>query len=111
MGKDIIVKHVKVDRSRTPQTMLKEAVNWESRFSLSDEIVGTMPKGEGDEVEVIFFKPDHFVSNVYDLEKEYELHDLRAVDPYSLMAINDADPTFASKYPSGTQWKDNNGRW
>jgi|SRR3989344_611039 len=73
-------------------------------------LIQRLHHGDGEEVEVVFFHLGHFVSDV-ELEKEYELRDLNPADPYSLAAVNKADPTFADTHPSGTHWKDADGRW
>ena len=49
--------------------------------------------------------------DLWDLEKEYALRGLIPADPYSLAAVNEADPAFADKYPNGTQWKDASGNY
>ncbi|MDP3962308.1 MAG: hypothetical protein Q8Q03_00350, partial [bacterium] len=82
---------------------------------LNRDVVATMPKGEGDEVEVVFFKPDlsnrdGFISDD-DLEKEFELRDLKPADPVSVAVVNEADPALADEKPHGTHWKDAEGRW
>ena len=69
-----------------------------------------MPRGEGDEAEVFFFKLGRYVNDA-DLEKEYELRGLKPADPYSLAAVNEADPAFADDHPNGTHWKDKSGNW
>ncbi|MEK7114290.1 MAG: hypothetical protein AAB850_01940, partial [Patescibacteria group bacterium] len=56
---DIIIRHVRVDRTRTPM----EAINATGRKKyLNDDVVATMPQGEGDEVDV--FVGQHFVGNL-----------------------------------------------
>jgi hypothetical protein len=69
-----------------------------------------MPKGEGEEVEVVFFRLSRWVSDT-DLDKEYGLRDLKPADPYSLSAVNEADPDFTDEHPNGTHWQDANGNW
>lgn len=69
-----------------------------------------MPRGDGDESDVIFFKPGRSVSDV-DLDKEYALRGLVPADPYALAAVNEADPAFADEHPNGTHWKDADGNW
>lgn len=104
---NLITRLIKVNRSRSPQ----EALDATNRAQYTDRtVVDAMPKGEGDEVEVLFFKLNRFVSDD-DLEKEYELRGLKPADPYSLAAVNEADPSFADEKPNGTHWKDANGYW
>jgi hypothetical protein len=77
--------------------------------------VDAMPKGEGNEVEVVFFKPDLSNRNGFisddDLEKEFDLRGLMPADPISVAAVNEADPAFADEKPHGTHWKDAKGNW
>ena|SRR3989344_1665272 len=104
---DMIIRHVTVNRSRTPE----QALDATKRTTyLNASVVATMPQGSGDEVEVFFFKLGRYVSDA-DLDKEYELRGLKPADPYTLAAVNDADPAFADDHPNGTHWKDENGSW
>jgi len=103
----MIVRRVAVNRTRTPQ----EALNATGRKQYTtDDVVVVMPKGEGDEAEVHFFKLGRYVSDA-DLEKEYGLRGLKPADPFSLAAVNEADPNFADEHPNGTHWQDANGKW
>jgi hypothetical protein len=107
-----IVRIVEVNRSRSP----REALEATGRAQYTDrKLVNAMPKGEGDTVEVVFFKLDLSSRNDFisddDLDKEYELRVLRSADPISVAAVNEADPAFADKKPHGTHWKDAKGNW
>lgn len=95
---DLIVRRVKVDRARTPRAVLAAIGR---KLYVSDVVVGAMPRGEGDEAEVVFFKIDRLVSDVK-LDIEYETRNLMAADPYSVAAVNEADPVFAGKHPNAT---------
>ena len=104
---DLIVRNVAVGRSLTPQ----EALTATGRKQyVDDEVVATMPRGEGNEGETVFFKLDRWVSDD-ELKKEYELRGLIPEVPYTLAAINAADPAFADNHPSVTHWRDAGGRW
>lgn len=104
---NMIVRTVKVNRARSPQ----EALDATGRKQYTDKsVVKTMPKGEGDETKVVFFKVGRSVSDD-DLEKEYELRGLVPVDAHSLCAVNENDQAFADKHPNGTHWKDSSGNW
>jgi hypothetical protein len=104
---NMISRRVKVNRNHSPEEML----NSTGRKQYTDhDVVKRMPKGEGEEVDVIFFKLGRYVTN-YELEKEYELRGLKPADPYSLGAVNEADPAFADSHLNGTQWKDALGKW
>lgn len=102
-----ITRHVKVDRTRTPQAALA-ATN--RKQYVTDNVVAAMPKGNGEEVEVFFFKLDRYVSDA-ELDKEYGLRGLVPADPYSLAAANEQDPAFADEHPNGTHWKDTQNKW
>ncbi len=104
---NIIVRHVRVDRSRTPKKVLTATGR---NQHVTDSVVETMPKGEREEVHVHFFKLGRFVNDA-DLEKEYTLRDLKPADPYSQAAVNEADPAFADEHPNGTHWKDADDNW
>ena len=104
---NLITRIVKVDRKRSPQEVLKATGR---KQYVTDSVVAEMPKGEGEETEVIFFNIGRVVSD-NDLEKEYELRGLIPADPYSLAAVNEADPAFADEHPNGTHWKDAGGNW
>lgn len=104
---NLIIRHVKVDRSLNPQ----EVLDTTGRRQYTDpDVVASMPKGEGDEVDVVFFNLDRYVTED-ELEKEYELRGLKSADPYSLAAVNRDDPTFADTNPNGTHWKGADGKW
>ena len=103
----VIVRRVPVNILRTAQ----QALDATGRKQCTDsDVVATMPKGAGGEVEVHFFKLDRYISD-NDLEDEYASHGLKPVDPYSLAAVNEADPAFADEYPNSTHWKDAAGKW
>ena len=108
----LIVRTAKVNRGRSQQG----AIEATGRVQYTDrKVVDAMPKGEGDEVEVVFFKPDLSNRNGYisddDLEKEFELRGLKPADPISVAAVNEADPAFADQTPHSTHWKDAKGNW
>lgn len=108
----LIVRKVNVNRARSPQ----EALDATGRTQYTTrKVVDSMPKGEGSNAEVVFFKPDltkrgNYISDD-DLEAEFESRGLAPADPLSVAAVNEADPTFADKIPHGTHWKDANGNW
>ena len=104
---NLIIHIVKVNRGRTPQ----EALDATGRVQYTDkDVVATMPRGEGEEAEVIFFNIARFVTNA-ELDQEYELRGLKPADVYSLAAVNEADRDFAKEKPNGTQWKDAEGKY
>lgn len=111
---NLVVRHVKVDRTKTPQQMLDAT----GRKQYTDaDVVKSMPKGEGNEGDIFFFKPR---PEAYDknglirddnLEKEFEFHGFKPCDPYKLAQVNADDPSFADERPNGTHWQDANGKW
>lgn len=110
---NMIVRRVKVNRTREPQGMLDAT----GRKQYTDHrVVKNMPKDGREEEDVFFFKPDKSAydknGNISDdnLAKEYELRGLKP-DPYAQAAVNEADPTFADEHPNGTHWKDKDGKW
>ncbi len=108
----LIVRRVKVNRSLTPQ----EALDATDRKQYTDrKVVATMPQGEGDEVDMYFFKPspEAYQNGVISddrLAKEFDLRNLKP-DPLAQAAVNAADPTFADDRPNGTHWKNQEGKW
>lgn len=104
---DMIVRRVTVNRSRTPEEALK--ATGRNRYT-DDNVVAGMPRGEGDEAAVCFFKVGRYVSDD-DLEKEYALRDLVPADAYSLAAVNEDDPSFGDDHPNSTHWKDSKSKW
>lgn len=107
MVSNLITRLVQVNRTRSPQEALEATGR---RLYVTDSVVAAMPKGEGEEATLHFFTLGRYVSDD-DLEKEYELRGLKAADPYSLAAVNEADPTFADERPNSTHWKDADGNW
>lgn len=109
---NLIVRTARVNRGRSQQ----EAIEATGRVQYTDhKVVNAMPKGEGDEIEVVFFKLDLSQRNGFisdnDLEREFELRDLKPADPISVATVNEADPAFADEKPHGTHWKDAKGNW
>lgn len=103
-----IVRRAAVDRKRSPKAALEAT---QRNLYVNNSVVAAMPRGEGEEVEVIFFKVGRRYVSDADLEKEYERRGLKPADPYSLAAVNEVDPTFAVNQPNCTHWKDSSGRW
>ena len=109
-----IVRKVKVNRARQPQAAISATGR---TFGGDGDVVATMPRGEGDEAEVVFFKPD---DDEYtrpgsmsddDLEKCLARRSLVAAPPDDVAAVNEDDPSFADKYPNCTHWKNADGEW
>ena len=99
---DIIVRRVRVDRTRTPQ----EVIDATGRTQYVDKnVLATMPQGEGDEVDVYFVPTKRFVP-VEDVPAFLAQYGL-VPDPRAQAAVNEADSAFADEHPNGTQWGDN----
>jgi hypothetical protein len=103
-----IVRRVKVDRTLKP----RQVIDATGRTKYVDQgVAKTMPMGEGDEVNVVFFKPrpneytrPGFMSND-DLRKALDRRVLTP-DPRAQAKANEEDPAFADEHPNGTHWKD-----
>lgn len=104
---NFIIRTVTVNRKRSAKEALKATGR---NHYVTDSVVAKMPNGEGEEMEVIFFNLGRFVSD-NDLDKEYELRGLIPADPFTLAAVNEADPAFADERPNGTHWKDKDDQW
>ncbi len=107
---EIIIRRVRVDRSRSP----REAIDATGRNKhVNDDVVATMPKGEGDEVDVHFIPTKRLVpvKEVPAFLAQYGL----VPDPRAQAAANEADPSFADEHPNGSQWGNDCclafGRW
>lgn len=111
---DMFARRVPVDRNRTPQEVLDAT----DRMQYTDrKVVDGMPRGEGIEVEVIFFRPEPeertrpgWISND-DLEKAFNRRGLKQAPPDDVSAVNENDPAFADERPNRTNWKDATGNW
>ncbi len=104
----MIVRHVKVDRTRSPG----QVIDATGRVKyVNDKVVSTMPKGEGEETDVCFIKLNRWTSNDDVVKEILDPLGLRPADPYSLAKVNEDDPAFADEHPNGCQWKDANGNW
>jgi len=102
----MVVRIVWVIRTRTPS----EAIAATKRREYIDKtVLEEMPKGRGTRTKVIFFQVGRLISDD-DLEKEYTLRGLLPADPYSLAAVNEADPAFADDRPNATYWKNKEGK-
>src|SRR3989344_7634417 len=115
---NLIVRRVKVNRLLTPQQVLDATGR---KQYTNRKVVNAMPRGEGggegDETEVVFFKPEpweytrpDFMSDD-DFEKALGRRNLKSAPPDDVAAVNEADPAFADTRPNGTHWKDADGKW
>lgn len=104
---NMIIRHVTVDLGLTGQQALK--ATGRVRYT-TDSVVSAMPRPTVTEASVYFFNIGRDVSCA-DLYKEYELRGLEPVDPFTLAAVNKADPAFADSHPNATQWTDVNDKF
>jgi hypothetical protein len=96
---EMIIRHVKVDRTKTPQQMI--AALGRTPY-VTDAILETMPRGEGEEVDVVFFPLKRYVPTTEWLA-ELELRGLKP-DHYAQLQANVDDKAFADEHPNGSQW-------
>lgn len=104
-GSSVIVRIRSIDRIRSPRAALEATGR---HLQLTKDVVETMPRGEGNEAEIILF-PLHVAMSNKKLV-EYYGH-LVPADPYTLAAMNEADPAFADERPHATHWKEVKGHW
>ena len=103
---------VKVDRSRTPKQAL--VATGRTQY-VTASVVEAMPRGECEEVGLVFFKPD---ASAYQdrllscqaLAREYEKRGL-VPDPIALAAFAEKKPAFFDDKPVGSQWQSANGNY
>lgn len=104
---DMIVRHVVVDPTRSPQ----QALDATGRKQYTNTaVVKSMPKAGHDEADVCFFPVKRWISDD-DLVLEFETRGLKPVDPFTLAQANADDPAFADDHPNATHWKDASGNW
>lgn len=104
----LISRQVRVNRNRTPQEML-DATGFNQCGYI--DFIETMPRGEGDEVEVVFFQPkawecdrDGNLMQALDLEKALARRGLVRADPYSVAAVYEADSDFIDNKAVIVHW-------
>ena len=108
----MIIRRVKVNRSESPQEMLDATGR---KQHIDRKAVNAMPRGEGEEVDVYFFKPDPsaykdgFITCA-EADRQYEMRGFKP-DLYAQGAVNKADPAFADEHPNGSQWKEKDGNY
>lgn len=105
-GTMIVHRGVVVNRNRTPQEAI--AATGRKQY-VDDKAVASMPRGQGEVVDLYYVKANRFLSDD-NLEKWMEELGL-TFDPRAQAADNEANPTFADDYPNGAQWKNSKGEW
>ncbi len=105
---NMITRVVEIVQDRTPE----QALTATGRNQYTDKkVVATMPRGTGKgPKKVTFFKIGRVVTDE-ELEAEFASRNLKPTDPFTLAAINEADPAFADEHPNSIHWKDAGGNW
>lgn len=104
-----IVRTVLVDRALTPQASLDAT---KRRQYTTQSVVDTMPKGVGEEVELVYFKlgknGEYISCEAFKAEC-----DKRGLvpDPQAQAADNAVDPAFGDVTPNACQWIDEDGNF
>lgn len=99
----IVYRNVQVDRTCAPQQALEATGRM---LCVNQDVLATMPQGEGDVVDVYFLPFGHYVprGKVSALLAEYGL----VLDPRALVAVaSKANPSDADAICGGSQWSDN----
>lgn len=109
---EIVQRVFSIDRARVPKQAL---IATGRRLYVDDAVIDTMPRGEGNEVELVFFKPDVSAYksgwlSCQTLEREYEKHGL-APDPIALAKFAEENAAFFDDKPVCCQWRDANGNY
>jgi hypothetical protein len=99
---DLIIRHFKIDRSKTLEQMITALGRKEH---IDKEVLSTMLFGGPDEGDLYFFPGKRFIS-VAELAGEFEC---RSLVPHYLaqLQVNIDDPAFADEHPNGMQWGKN----
>jgi len=107
----VVVRHVRVDRSVSCETLLKRTGR--TVLTRNKQVVLDAPVGSGDETDVYLFELDHFIEDDFDLDREYEIRGLKASDFYSLEAVIRNDQTLSERGRGtvATHWQDSSGLW
>ncbi len=110
----MIVRRVRVDRTRSPEQVLDAT----GRAQYTDsQVVKSMPRGTGEETDIRFFKPEpeEYDHDGWMSDEAFEAALARrnfiAADPESLAKVNEDDPAFADTHPNCTHWKGADGKW
>ncbi len=103
MASKLIVRHFKVDRTKTPAQLLESCgrVPW----YINAEVLATMPMNGPEEGDLEFFP---FELNTPIVEIQRVLSQRGLVPDYAAqMQVNADDPAFADKHPNVMQWGKN----
>lgn len=113
-----VTRTVRVNRAQTPEQMIEfsevgEAWMKDRSFMhyVDDDVLPSMPKGFGEEVTVSFFRLFDQELNPEALLGQYALRGIVPADPYSVLAVNGSDRSFALQFPNRAIWRDPTGTW
>ncbi len=96
---DMIVRHFKVDRTKTRQQMLDATGR---KQYVDKNMLATMPTDGPEEGDLYFFPLKRFVP-ISEVAAELESRGF-VIDPVAQMQVNADDPAFADEHPNGVQW-------
>jgi len=99
---EIIVRHFKVDRTKSPLYLLDATRRVQY---VNKDVLATMPTDGPEEGDLVFFPTKRFLP-VREVAAEFESRGL-VPDPIAQFQVNIDDPTFADGHPNGTQWGTN----
>ena len=103
---DMIVRRVRPRRTHTLEAVLNQTGREQY---VNKDVLKTMPRGEGEEVDVFFFQLKRYASP-QEVAEAYAIRGLKP-DPIAQARVNEDDPTFADERPNASQWQDSEGRW
>lgn len=102
----LIVRRVKVDRSRTAAQVIDATSR--TKWYMDEQVLAEMPLEGRAEDNVEFFELD-YDPTVDELDREYETRGLRP-DPAAVAQAMTDDPAFADERSVGVQWRDKRNR-
>ena len=109
----IVVRDVNVDR-KLPPTALPASIK-RNQLIEDDEVLWQLPRGEGENVDVYFFRSKvaarYTLASDREIDAELEERGLVPADWYSLSEVNKKLQTFADEFPNCTHWQDPRGVW
>lgn len=105
---DCVVFRVQVNRKLRPWQLVDSLGSTRERL-VEMRLVDTLPRGEGDVVNVHFFQKQRKM-RTHDLAAEFQQRNLKP-DPYAQATIKLVDPAFVSAHPNVAAWKNGPDEW
>ena len=102
----MIIRHVCVDRTRTPEQVIDDTGR--VRGYIEQDVLDSMPMSGKVEDDAHFFDLD-YDATPKELDLEYDKHGLKP-DPVAVAQAMADDPAFADERPVAVQWRDGEGR-